>query len=144
MKSFAYATLLSLPALLGFVQQAKGDFHIFQGQQSGGGQGTGACPSNYYNCDCFAVGHRRAEVETHGTGTIDGLTFFQMKPSLCGMGTMNFYQQDDGSWQFYIDGGDGTVQGTCYGNNAETTCTSEADNLIVTDKLVCYSYICGE
>ena len=141
MKYFAYATLLSFSALLGF---AEADFHIFQGQQTGGGQGTGACPSNYYNCDCFAVGHRRAEVQTYGTGTIDGMTFFQMEPGLCGMGTMNFYQQDDGSWQFYVDGGDGTVQGTCYGNNAESTCTSDADNLVINDKLVCYSYICEE
>lgn len=59
------------------------------------------------------------------------------------MGKMNFYEQDDASWLFYVDGGDGTVQGQCYGNEANSDCKSGDLVLLIEDRLVCYSYICG-
>jgi hypothetical protein len=120
---------------------ALADFHIVQGIAPGGGAGLEACPSDYYNCNCLKNGDRAAQVLVGGRG-VGSLpdSFFSVKSGLCGLGQLNFYKQGDGSWKFYKDGGDGSLQGTCYKNTAGTSCSG---GFIFYDQLVCYSYICN-
>ncbi|KAK9351014.1 hypothetical protein V1523DRAFT_464191 [Lipomyces doorenjongii] len=101
-----------------------------------------ACPSNYWNCNCFDDLDRGVET-SEGLEDIYGQNFFQLDAGLCGMGALNFYQQGDGSWLFYVDGGDGSVQGTCYSNSASDYCWDVIGSKSVADRLVCYSYICN-
>jgi len=54
------------------------------------------------------------------------------------MPAMNFYKRGDGHYDFYVANGDGSIQGTCYNNNAVLMCGDTR----VEDRLVCYSYIC--
>lgn len=101
---------------------------------------TEACPSNYYNCDCFDNGNRAA----YGANNDDvgqGLDSFSIGAGLCGVGKLNFYKQaSDGHYKFFVDGGDGTSQGDCYSNLGTTVgCDSSA----FVERLVCYSYICN-
>ncbi|KAJ8101690.1 hypothetical protein POJ06DRAFT_299667 [Lipomyces tetrasporus] len=101
-----------------------------------------ACPSNYYGCDCFD-GHNRGVEASGDIEDINGSSFFQIGSGLCGMGALNFYKQGDASWQFYVDGGDGSLQGTCYDNTASDYCWDAVGSASVSDRLVCYSYICN-
>ena len=115
------------------------DFHITNVEYGSKGRETSsnvACPSDYWNCNCLAFGDRSADV-------INGSdNFFQVEAGLCGMGTLNFYlNPDHTSWDFYVDGGDGTLQGTCYPNSGEHSCPLALAQ--ATDLLVCYSYICN-
>ena len=66
-------------------------------------------------------------------------SFFFVEAGLCGMGQLNFYKQDDGTWKFYVDNGDGTLQGTCFQNQGRTTCPA---GKVYLEQLVCYSNIC--
>ena len=86
-------------------------------------------------------GDRAAEVRVDGkgVGSLDG-SFFSVESGLCGLGQLNFYKQSDGSWDFYQNNGDGSLQGTCYSNTAITSCLLAFN---VYDQLVCYSYICN-
>lgn len=71
-------------------------------------------------------------------------SYFKLNKGLCGMGVLDFYKQSDGTtWKFYEAGGDGSVQGTCYKNTANWACSSTGTGVLVSDWLVCYSYICG-
>jgi hypothetical protein len=140
-KASSVTLLLFLSVL--FVTIVTADFHIVQGIAPGGGSGIEACPSNYYNCACLKNGDRAAKVtdgSTKGIGTLKGRTYFKVKKSLCGMGDLDFYKQGDGSWKFYVSGGNGDLQGTCYANNAGTSCSP---GFFFYDQLVCYSYICN-
>ena len=85
-------------------------------------------------------GDRRAQVLVNGQGvwTLPD-SFFSVEAGLCGMGQLNFYKQGDGHWDFYVDQGDGSLQGRCYSNSAVTSCSGDLYN----DELVCFSYICG-
>jgi hypothetical protein len=123
------------------IPSALADFHIVQGIAPGGGAGLEACPSNYYNCKCLKDGDRAAQVlvNNHGVGSLPN-NFFSTKAGLCGAGQLNFYKQNDGHWDFYVNNGDGSLQGTCYSNSAGTTCS---DGFYFYDQLICYSYICG-
>ena len=120
---------------------ALADFHVTQGIAPGGGAGLEACPSNYYNCNCLKDGDRAAQVlvDGQGVGSLPD-SFFSIKAGLCGLGQLNFYKQGDGHWDFYVNNGDGTLQGTCYPNSATSTCSG---GFYFIDQLVCYSYICG-
>jgi hypothetical protein len=102
-----------------------------------------ACPSNYWNCDCFSKGDRGVLVDNGNIQDITGLNYFQTDPGLCGMGAMNFYKQGDGSWVFYVAGGDGSLQGKCYNNSGSDYCWYALGSDSVRDRLVCYSYICN-
>jgi hypothetical protein len=117
------------------------DFHIIQGIAPGGGTGLEACPSNYDNCKCMKDGDRAAQVFVNGKGVANlPDDSFSLKAGFCGIGKLNFYKQSNGAWNFYVDGGDGSLQGTCYSSNAGNSCSG---GFIFYDKLVCYSYICG-
>jgi hypothetical protein len=56
---------------------------------------------------------------------------------------MDFYKRDGGPWDFYVSGGDGSLQGTCYKNDANWASACGGAEVHVSDWLVCYSYICG-
>ncbi|KAF8329643.1 hypothetical protein F5887DRAFT_115510 [Amanita rubescens] len=116
------------------------DFHVVQVVPNRSIASLQACPSNYYNCKCLLDGDRAAQVVVNfqGVGLLPD-NFFSTIAGLCGMGQLNFYKQGDGHWDFYVDGGDGSLQGTCYPNSADSSCFGTA----VHDQLVCYSYICG-
>ncbi|KAL7911297.1 hypothetical protein GGI35DRAFT_478660 [Trichoderma velutinum] len=130
------------------------DFHVLTGPCSispgWGGEiesDVVACPSNYYNCDCMLWGDRAGFLRA-GDTPVDGLattgsTYFQLS-GMCGVGNMDFYKQGDGSWLFYIAGGDGSVQGTCYnGDNSIKDCFGVSASCSWTNILVCYSQICN-
>ena len=129
------ASFTILPALA--------NFHVIQGIAPGGGAGLEACPSDFYNCNCLENGERAEQVVVDGKG-VGSLPegFFSIKAGLCGMGQLNFYKQnsDDGEWLFYVNNGNGTPQGACYPNTADTNCSG---GFIFNDLLVCYSYVCG-
>ncbi|KAH8812848.1 hypothetical protein F5884DRAFT_317650 [Xylogone sp. PMI_703] len=141
-------------AALGLASLVAADFHILTGPCSiapgFGGELEDyvvACPSNYYNCDCINGGDRAGHLQD-GDTPVDGITttdsdYFQIS-GMCGVGAMNFYKNDDNSWTFYLDGGDGSVQGTCYaGDNSIKDCNSFSAACSVSNILVCYSYICN-
>jgi hypothetical protein len=135
MKVFGINTAAILSALLISVNQVSANFHVSSLSENGVLEKYIACPSNYFNCDCFTNGDRSGTV----AGDVAGGDFFQVESGLCGMPQMNFYKNGDGSWDFYAAGGDGDVLGQCYGNGAEDFCGSK----VVDDRLVCYSYVCG-
>lgn len=106
-----------------------------------------ACPSNYLNCNCyggFAANADRGVQVSKGSTSGD----FSLNAGLCGMGQLDFYYRANlGHWEFYVDGGDGSIQGTCYKNDAKlAACGLSPYSILETnydDQLVCYSYICG-
>jgi hypothetical protein len=126
------------------------DFHI--GQQDGDSAGPEgpifskkyvACPSDYYNCHCYGSVNPERGVFTL-SGQNPGSATFSLKSGLCGMGQLNFYyQQSKGGWDFYVNGGDGSLQGTCYSNSDTKTCGKIGFLATYHDSLVCYSYICN-
>ena len=102
------------------------------------------CSSNNYNCECFAgAGSGRDANLPSGQSQLQ--TYFQVKSGLCGAPLLDFYKKSDGSWDFYHNNGDGKVKGTCYSNSAriETCFALGTPQWTYTDKLVCYSSICG-
>lgn len=120
------------------ILSALADFHIVQG--GSGSVGIEACPSDYYNCKCMAKRDRAARVMFNDKPAESlPASFFYVQSGLCGVGQLNFYKQSDGTWKFYDDNGDGTLQGTCYPNAATTKCS----NVLFFDQLVCYSNICS-
>ncbi|KAF8814055.1 hypothetical protein BYT27DRAFT_7180308 [Phlegmacium glaucopus] len=122
------------------IPSALAEFHIIEGVAPGGGSGLEACPSNYYDCDCLKDGDRAARVLVNGEGVASlPDNFFSVDAGLCGLGQLDFFKQSDEVWNFYIHEGDGTLQGTCYPNNATNTCSG----FYFFDQLVCYSYICN-
>ncbi|KAK9312379.1 hypothetical protein V1524DRAFT_410843 [Lipomyces starkeyi] len=148
--------LFLLTALLNLAVLCSADFHVSAvvsgsvgycsndgGCQDNYNNYVIACPSNYWNCNCFTENDRGAQADNGNIKDIVGSSFFQLDAGLCGMGALNFYQQGDGSWQFYVDGGDGTLQGTCYSNSASDYCWNVVGSASVADRLVCYSYICN-
>lgn len=107
-----------------------------------------ACPSNYLNCKCyggFSDNSDRGVGVAHGAITGD----FSLKAGLCGMGQLDFYWRSNlGKWEFYVNGGNGDKQGECYKNSAALAgCGINPTSVLETnydDKIVCYSYICGQ
>jgi hypothetical protein len=131
---FTTSLLLSLSSFA--FRQVTANFHITKIILSDHSSSYWACPSNYWNCNCFAFGERSAAVED---GSSAG--FFRLASGLCGMGELDFYENSDKSWTFYVHNGDGSVQGTCYSNTALHVCPLEG--VEAQDQLVCYSYICN-
>jgi len=104
-----------------------------------------ACPSNYYNCYCYGSINPDRGVFIQG-GQNTGSATFSLHAGLCGMGQLNFYyQQSKGGWDFYVNNGDGSLQGTCYPNSDTKYCGTSLPffSAKYTDSLVCYSYICN-
>ena len=104
-----------------------------------------ACPSNYYNCNCYGSVHPDRGVFIQGSQN-PGSATFSLDSGLCGMGQLNFYyQQSKGGWDFYVNDGDGSLQGTCYSNSAKSqSCSSfPLFQYQYFDRLICYSYICN-
>jgi len=135
MKSISSALLflVSVP-----IHQIGADFHISSLMISGVDGGLIACPSNYLNCDCWINGDRGQLI----SGDPDSLgAFFQVDEGLCGLGYLNFYEGAGGVYDFYMDGGDGTLQGQCFPNSFTDHCSHPSATVV--DQLVCYSYICG-
>jgi hypothetical protein len=142
-----YSTIFAALLLL---SPTLADFHI--GQQDGVSAGPKepisttdylACPSNYYNCKCYGSIHPDRGVFTV-RGQSPGSATFSLSAGLCGMGQLDFYyRQSKGGWDFYVSGGDGSLQGTCYSNSDTETCYSLGFLATYYDSLVCYSYICN-
>lgn len=132
-------TTLGAFALLIQISKVAADFHVGYWDGDGGDQVyTEACPSNYYNCDCFQNGDR-AGYGPQKDAVADGDNF-NIDAGLCGLGELNFYNAGSGEYEFYIAGGDGSVQGTCYTNIATPV---NCEYATYSDRLVCYSYVCG-
>lgn len=112
------------------------DFHVGWKAGIDNNNQVEACPSNYYNCNCFFFNDRT------GYGPRQDLLGqdFSIQAGLCGLPQLNFYGNEDGTYTFYINGGDGTAQGQCYPNTASLNCGGEG---YYDDRLVCYSYICS-
>ena len=66
-----------------------------------------ACPSNYWNCDCYTNNDRAGEVNTYG-GDL-GLSFFSVSP-MCGVGQMNFYANNGDSMGILMRGMEASLQ----------------------------------
>jgi hypothetical protein len=98
-----------------------------------------ACPSDQYNCNCFVDGY---------AGTFDfsggpGDSFFWME-GICGgpSSGFNFYQTSSG-YDFYINGGDGTLQGQCYNNLGTTSwCETFGGSCDSSELIWCSTYWC--
>ncbi|RFU78628.1 hypothetical protein TARUN_3598 [Trichoderma arundinaceum] len=143
-----------LLATLGLANLVAADFHVLTGPSSiAPGLGRRiedyavACPSNYYKCKCMIDGDRAGHVTAGSPPTYGvhktGSNFFQLS-GMCGVSNMNFYLQSDGTWLFYIAGGDGTVQGQCFpGDNSIVDCHEISAAYSLSNILVCYAYICN-
>ncbi|KAK3173169.1 hypothetical protein OEA41_006498 [Lepraria neglecta] len=90
------------------------------------------CPSNYWNCDCYANNDRAGDVNTYG-GDL-GSSFFSVSP-MCGVGQMNFYA-NNGGLDGYLNGGDGSVIANCYSNSATKNCVIVDGDCFVEDSFV--------
>ncbi|KAJ2968258.1 hypothetical protein NQ176_g9271 [Zarea fungicola] len=108
-----------------------------------------ACPSNYFGCKCYggisATADRGVSTTRNKSPSGDS---FSLNAGLCGMGKLDFYwRQNLQKWEFFGSNGDGKVKGECYPNSTHDLCflrTGTAVTVNYYDKLVCYSYICGE
>jgi hypothetical protein len=75
--------------------------------------------------------------------TYDGTPYFQVD-SVCGVGPLDFWKQDNGSWLVYKKDGNGDLQGECWPANANPNDdVSCAGRTSYRDRAICYSYICG-
>ncbi|KAJ2983081.1 hypothetical protein NQ176_g945 [Zarea fungicola] len=107
-----------------------------------------ACPSNYLNCKCYGG---FADNSDRGVGLASGSSLsrdFSLKGGLCGTGQLDFYYRPNlGHWEFYVNGGNGDIQGTCYKNSDSLKGCGIGPHTVLetnySDQLVCYSYICG-
>lgn len=123
-------------SLLLQLSQVAADFHVGWKAGLNGDNIVEACPSNYYNCNCFDNNDRTGYGPRQDIVGQD----FSIGAGLCGLPQLNFYGNGDGSYDFYVNGGDGTVQGHCYFNDDTQ---SQCGLGVYFDRLVCYSYICS-
>ena len=99
-----------------------------------------ACPgAAQFGCECRAgatisSGGKELQVIT------ESLISFSVDPGLCGMGKLDVYNQNNGSWTVYVSGGDGTIRGTCSPERASIPCDQIGFN--VSGVLYCISDIC--
>lgn len=106
-----------------------------------------ACPSNYFGCKCYGKISPSADrgVSTRQRKPPTG--DFSIEAGLCGMGQLDFYYRAaDNKWEFYVNGGNGDIQGTCYPNSTHDLCFLTTSTILTVnyyDELVCYSYICN-
>ena len=141
-----FIDLLFLLAATSFIPHALADFHIattetFDNSGLIATYRMQACPSNYYNCECFGNGDREGSF-----GDVNYWGDFTMDAGFCGMGKMDFYPDGDALINFYISGGDGTAIGYCTPNTGDSlNCwTGPADGTVtVFDEWYCHSYVCN-
>jgi hypothetical protein len=122
------------------------DFHVTQ--VHGSPTSLVACPSDYFTCDCLSTDDRGAQIVVNGNEVTSlPSNFFSTGRRFCGVQQLDFYYRSDtGIWQFYVNNGDGSLQGECYSNTASGSCWEPQEipaTLSWVDKLVCYSYICN-
>ncbi|KAL7936003.1 hypothetical protein V8C35DRAFT_278234 [Trichoderma chlorosporum] len=118
---------------------ASADFHIMESANNIINTKL-AIPSNKYNCDGIKYSLGLNEID----GSI-GSSYMSMRDGdLCGAKNLDFYKQNDGSYKFYTAGGDGSVQGQCYHNEASKGVIDNCwESLYPYDeKLICYTYLC--
>lgn len=104
------------------------------------------CPSNYFGCQCYgglkATSGRGVSTKGNKPPTGD----FSINAGLCGVGQLDFYYRaNENKWEFYIDNGNGQLQGTCYPNNGHDLCSLRTGTVITVnyyEELVCYTKIC--
>jgi hypothetical protein len=140
----------------------RADFHILgqQGNVLGFGENALtqqtdqliACPSNQFNCECFA--NQRGGVEATETGSnleisLPGVPFptrgfFSLKSGLCGARQLNLFRKEDGqTWDVFEDGGDGRAVATCSPTNSLNECQVSFDVRVAAfDLLICTSFLC--
>jgi len=124
------------------------DFHIFNcihsyglGGQNGVDPVIVGVPSNQFNCN--GVYNSPIDDDNNPTSVNWGTQFFYVPAGLCGMGQMNFYW-NGGGFNFYADGGDGRLLGTCVqGGGGKMTCEKAFDQVYCTDAWVCLSSVCN-
>ena len=141
-RGFSIPFVLAVTIAL-WIYEVHADFHILRAGEIGFPPNTIACPSDFYNCYCFMLG--QDQVEANFGSIEDGN--FQLAGGLCGITQpLDFYRAADGHFDFYISGGDGSVQGSCYDNSASGggNCGKFVHSLFeYQEALVCYSYICN-
>lgn len=141
-----FTTVPFLLAAATFITQALADFHIVTTEtfDNSGYIATfqrQACPSNYYNCECFGGGDREGSF-----GSDNYWGDFSMDGGFCGMGQMDFYPDGDALINFFIAGGDGNPIGYCTPNTGDSLdCWrgAAAGDVTVYDQWYCHSYVCG-
>ncbi len=80
------------------------------------------------------------------SGSLDS-SYFQFAnwngQSTCGLvGPLDFYQQSDGTYKFFINQGDGTVQGTCFSNKgSHIVCNGDTSDKFY-EQYLCYTQAC--
>jgi hypothetical protein len=116
------------------------NFHISQVLKGTRTEKFKACPSNYWNCNCYIGDRRAGKVTKKASGdsfSIDGM---------CGVGRMDFYKDPGANtYRMYLNGGNGEIIGRCYPNKASKICRDGwAPPLLasVSDRYVCYTYVC--
>jgi len=138
--------LLQISAPLILAASVAADFHIFNclhsyglGSQNGQDAVAVGVPSNQYNCN----GIRNNPLVQDTPTTVKWGTPYFTIPNLCGTRQLDFYWYGTG-FNFYNNGGDGSLVGTCYQGNGKKTCYDQPfDSLLCTDAWVCISYVCS-
>ncbi len=120
-----------------FTAAALADFHIVKYIDDDGDTSYQILPSNKYNC---------VQIGNFGyvsTGTPGDGYFQTISRSTCGItAPLDYYKRSDGHYDFYINNGDGSLQGTCYYNvGSHTVCNGDTREKYY-EQYVCYSYIC--
>ncbi|TEB33105.1 hypothetical protein FA13DRAFT_1773345, partial [Coprinellus micaceus] len=110
------------PLMLCIFSSASANFHVGKLSIPSGYTNHRACPSNQYNCNCFKGGAGGSNVVELPYPQQEFLTYFQVQSGLCGMPLIDFYKRSDGSWEFYVNNGNGHVQGSCYSNSDRQSC----------------------
>ncbi|KAL6713393.1 hypothetical protein ACLMJK_008858 [Lecanora helva] len=94
--------------------------------------------SNQYNCKGKSDAPNIPETAGHLQD------FMHLDQGLCGSGALNFYKRDNDTYEFYADGGDGSVLGTCYkGDGSTEACGSGLGICDFKEQYVCYTYLCN-
>jgi hypothetical protein len=133
-------------ALLVSVQHVHADFHIslwFTGPNFDPNPKWIAFASSDYNCDNFApsISHSVSNINTLNGGR-PLPSFFTFGTDFCGeQYKINFYENSDGTYDFYQNDGDGALLGTCYPDAEIMGC--DGGNVGVQDVLYCTSSVCG-
>ena len=131
------------PLMLCIISCVSANFHAGKLSIPSGYTNHRACPSNQCNCGCFKGGAGGSNVVELPYPQQEFQTYFQVQSGLCGMPLMDFYRRPDGSWEFYVNNGNGQVQGSCYSNSDRQRSAPFNATSSYEDRLVCYSSICG-
>ena len=93
-----------------------------------------AIPSDPFDCSIFSDSNPETGIPSNGVkvrigagaGTFPTSNMLYSESEICGLGKLNFYRnKTDGTFQYYLDKGNGSSLGTCTTNtNSNMTCSS--------------------